>query len=142
MYVFGIPLRPICIPCTQETSNALRLVGSSTCAEQGDEEREDREGVKPRSSNSPVTNERLVDGSVLSENRGNSVEETSGKAVFHVRIEYPRRRKRSPRKARGQRESDATHRVCICMLLKKKFFYCFPTCRGKNASVTRCRPKE
>ncbi|XP_054611728.1 complement factor B-like isoform X1 [Dunckerocampus dactyliophorus] len=26
--------RPICIPCTQETSNALKLVGESTCKEQ------------------------------------------------------------------------------------------------------------
>ncbi|XP_061154620.1 complement factor B-like [Syngnathus typhle] len=27
-------VRPICIPCTQETSNALKLVGESTCAQQ------------------------------------------------------------------------------------------------------------
>lgn len=28
--------RPICIPCTQETSNALGLVGDSTCKQQGE----------------------------------------------------------------------------------------------------------
>ncbi|MEQ2163826.1 hypothetical protein GOODEAATRI_034498, partial [Goodea atripinnis] len=27
--------RPICIPCTQETSDALNLVGESTCRQQG-----------------------------------------------------------------------------------------------------------
>lgn len=36
MSVFGIFVRPICIPCTQETSDALQLVGASTCAQQGD----------------------------------------------------------------------------------------------------------
>lgn len=36
MAVFVIPVRPICIPCTQETSDALQLVGNSTCVQQGD----------------------------------------------------------------------------------------------------------
>uniref|UniRef100_A0A672GWK0 Complement factor b, like n=1 Tax=Salarias fasciatus TaxID=181472 RepID=A0A672GWK0_SALFA len=29
-------VRPICIPCTQETSDALKLVGASTCRQQGE----------------------------------------------------------------------------------------------------------
>lgn len=36
MSVFGTLVRPICIPCTQETSDALQLVGTSTCVQQGD----------------------------------------------------------------------------------------------------------
>ncbi|KAM7397999.1 hypothetical protein PAMA_006057 [Pampus argenteus] len=31
---FSVAIRPICIPCTQETSNALKLVGASTCKQQ------------------------------------------------------------------------------------------------------------
>lgn len=32
----SLVFRPICIPCTQETSNALGLVGDSTCQQQGE----------------------------------------------------------------------------------------------------------
>lgn len=36
MPVSHILVRPICIPCTQETSEALQLDGNSTCLQQGD----------------------------------------------------------------------------------------------------------
>ncbi|KAM3869183.1 complement factor B-like protease [Diretmus argenteus] len=32
----SVDVRPICIPCTQETSEALKLVGATTCKQQGD----------------------------------------------------------------------------------------------------------
>lgn len=35
--VWDISLRPICIPCTLETSAALKLPADSTCKQQGDE---------------------------------------------------------------------------------------------------------
>ncbi|XP_067464188.1 complement factor B-like isoform X2 [Thunnus thynnus] len=33
---FSYYIRPVCIPCTQETSDALQLVGNSTCKDQED----------------------------------------------------------------------------------------------------------